>query len=174
MAGNKTYVIPFAGLSIGKHQFSFEVGDKFFENYAESEIEKANLQIHVDLHRQSTMLIFDVKIAGTFNTLCDRCAEPFDMLLEGHHQLVVKLSDEKNTTDEEVFILPTSESEINLAAHIYEFISLSLPYRRVHPDDRSGNNGCNPETLAKLKDLLINKEEQPIDPRWEALRKLKF
>jgi uncharacterized protein len=174
LGSNKTYVIPFAGLSNGKHQFEFEVSDKFFENYAESEIEKADLRIDVDLHKQSTMLIFDFKIKGTFTTICDRCADFFNMPLEGQHQLVVKLSDEENAEDEEVIIVATGEHEINLAPHIYEFISLSLPYRKVHPDDSKGNSGCDPETLAKLKDLLINKEEPPVDPRWEALRKLKF
>ena len=48
----------------------------------------------------------------------------------------------------------------------------------MHADNEDGSPGCNPETIAILKRLSLQEEEEQgpdvtIDPRWEALKKLR-
>jgi uncharacterized metal-binding protein YceD (DUF177 family) len=50
----------------------------------------------------------------------------------------------------------------------------------IHPNNEDGTEGCNPETLAVLKKLTASETEEKtndpdvvIDPRWEALKKLR-
>jgi uncharacterized metal-binding protein YceD (DUF177 family) len=55
---------------------------------------------------------------------------------------------------------------------MYEYIVLSLPVQRIHPDDENGRSGCDPDMLEKLKALTakeLNLENQA-DPRWDALK----
>jgi len=58
-----------------------------------------------------------------------------------------------------------------LQQHIYEFIHLALPIRRVHPDDKKGNSTCDPIMLKKLEELVID-EDVDNDPRWDELKRL--
>ena len=44
-----------------------------------------------------------------------------------------------------------------------------LPIKKVHGTDEYGGSLCNPEVTR----YIVEKEEHSIDPRWEALQKLK-
>ncbi|GAG53875.1 unnamed protein product, partial [marine sediment metagenome] len=55
------------------------------------------------------------------------------------------------------------------------YIHLALPPKRAHPDDENGKSMCDAEILKKLKELKGKEiEKQDNDPRWEALKKIKF
>jgi uncharacterized metal-binding protein YceD (DUF177 family) len=69
-----------------------------------------------------------------------------------------------------VQVIPDTAHEIDLAPFLYEYIHLLLPVRRVHPDERNGQSGCNPEVLKKLEELAPHPH---LDPRWETLNRLK-
>jgi uncharacterized metal-binding protein YceD (DUF177 family) len=68
--------------------------------------------------------------------------------------------------------LPHGENELDLQQHLYEFIMLALPIKRVHPNDEEGNSTCDPVMLKKLDELIVD-EEPGTDPRWDELKKLK-
>jgi hypothetical protein len=55
--GKSHYKIQFGGLSLGEHQFEFEVTQKFFEQFKDSEITKANVQVKANLIKQNTTLL---------------------------------------------------------------------------------------------------------------------
>ena len=75
--------------------------------------------------------------------------------------------------DPDILILPIDEHELDLQQHLYEFICLALPIKRIHPDDKSGNSTCDPDMLKRLKELIIEDEnENENDPRWDELKKL--
>ncbi len=52
-------------------------------------------------------------------------------------------------------ILHPKNHQLDLKHYFYECISVSIPYRKVHPDLPDGESGCDPEMLKKLKDHLI-------------------
>ena len=75
------------------------------------------------------------------------------------------------SSDPDIITLPADEQELDLKQHIYEYILLSIPIKRVHPDDEFGNSTCDPFMLKKLEEFIIDQENE-IDPRWDELKKL--
>lgn len=174
MGKNKNYAIPFVGLSTGKHLYKYEIGDSFFEEIDYSEIKKGSLKLDLTLNKQSVMLVLDFSIEGTVNIPCDRCNEYFDLEIKSENELGIKTGGDDISGDDIVSI-PTTESEINIAEYIYEYIMLSLPIKRVHPDNKKGESTCNKEAMRIYNKYVKKEEEQkPIDPRWEKLAGLKL
>lgn len=168
------YTIPFKNLDQGVvHKFDFEVDDQFFENFPYSELKHGNLDVTVELMVNPDNLVLDFYIKGQVEVQCDRCLDYFMYPIDYKSRLYVRFSD--FTTDwfdydDEIF-LSREETRINIAKHIYDFINLALPIKKVHPLDENGNPTCDPEMLKKLEELSPAKEqEQDIDPRWQVLR----
>jgi uncharacterized metal-binding protein YceD (DUF177 family) len=170
----REFIIPFSGLSLGVHHYDFEIKDGFFSHFEGSEIDNGNFRIDLELTKQSTMLILKFHISGTSHVLCDRCSDDLDMEVKGDQQVIVKLGDEDFGDNDEIVSVPVTESEYDVSRHIYEFIILSLPQRRVHPEVK-GKSTCNKEMLKKLKEVAPKLEEKKkTDPRWDKLKDLKF
>ncbi len=167
--------IPFKGLKQGKHELEFEISDRFFSEFEGSEITKGNLMANVLLEKNSTFLKLDVHISGDAEVVCDRCLETFYTPVEYTGNLFVKFSErEAYEEDDDVIFLPPSESELDLKQYLFDWICLSLPVRRIHPDDENGNSLCNPEMLKKLDELVVPEEPKGAadDDQDEWKRKL--
>lgn len=170
MKRQSQYVIAYKGLKDGLHLFDFKVDDLFFESFERSEIEKGEVNIRVTLNKKPTMLEFLFELNGKVSVPCDRCLEPIDTEIEYEAPLYVKFGDDTHEETDELYVISEQETEIDLAQFIYEFIHLSLPYRRVHPDDENGNSTCNKEMLKRLAELSVNEEKTDTDPRWNNLK----
>jgi uncharacterized protein len=168
------FSIPFANLTYGDHQYEYDIENTFFESFSNSAIQKGKVRIELNLNRAETMMVLDFNATGHFELECDRCLEMFDYPIDEKYSLVVKLAGEGDVVDNEddVVTLTSDEHSINVAQHIYDYLILALPYRKVHPDNEEGESTCNPEFLKTL-DQLSHHEENHADPRWEALKKLK-
>ena len=168
------YIIPFAGLSQGIHQYDYFIDKDFFAELDYSLLTQSAVNVHLSLNKTETMLILDYELKGTVNLQCDRCTEYFDLPIEGKRRLFVKFGENTVEENDEVLILSEKEHEFDSTQYIYEFINLLVPMRHVHPDDENGNSTCNPEMLETIE-KLTHKQPDPeeIDPRWEALKKLK-
>jgi uncharacterized protein len=155
MKAGKDYVVQFAALSLGEHEFQFEIGDKFFENLDYSEIKQGNITIDLTLLKQSTMMILQSEIHGTVKVNCDLCTEEFDLPLNGGYKLIVKVGGhETGDEDDDIITIPANEHQLDLRQYFYEYIILSLPIKRVHPEDEKGVPTCNKQALSKLKEYL--------------------
>ena len=173
MDNHSKFIIPFVSLPYGLHRYEYDIEDKFFESFENSVIQKGKVHVNVDVDRQETMLILDFGFKGTFELECDRCLEKFDYPIDENCNLIIKLAESPgDETDDEVITISNSESAIHIAPHLYDFMSLMIPFRKVHPDDEKGDSTCNPEFLKKIEGLSHH-EENHNDPRWEALKKLK-
>ena len=162
------YTIPFSGLKVGNHKFDFEVDEKFFACFEESEISNGKLHVTALLEKQSIMMILELKIEGTVNVSCDRCSEPFNLEFSANDKFYIKFSDEP-IDDVEIIVLEHNEHELKLGQKIFELIILNLPFRRVHEEGK-----CNPEVLKNLEKYQTKEEDKKDDPRWELLKKIKF
>jgi len=112
-------------------------------------------------------LIFEVK--GEVVVNCDICADPMDLPMEFSEKLIVQFGDQQFENTDEILVIPHGEHEINIAQPLFEFIQLSLPAKRQHPEGK-----CNPEMLKKLEEYSSKKGSQDIDPRWEVLKNIKL
>ena len=170
----KEYLIPFAGLKIGKHQFDYQLDNTFFGYFEYDEFNDASIKVTVVLEKKSTMLELDFKHKGTVNVPCDVSGEEFDMPIKGKLKLLIKFGEEFNDENEELLILPHGEFEVNVAQYIYESIVVLLPLRRIHPGIKDGSLS---EVIDKLNSLApgenkVQEHNNDTDPRWEDLKKL--
>jgi uncharacterized metal-binding protein YceD (DUF177 family) len=169
------YNIEFKGLKEGLHDYEFEVDDKFFVHFEESLVEKGNAKVKVTLEKRSTFLTLHFNIKGWLELTCDRCLELYQQKIKNKAEIFVKFGEQdENEEDSVLWILP-EEHNINLAQLIYEYVSLSIPLRHVHPKNKDGKRGCNTEMIDKLKNFtnVGNSNKEMVDPRWAALEKLK-
>jgi uncharacterized metal-binding protein YceD (DUF177 family) len=166
------FVIPFSGLKPGRYEYSFEVDDTFFEHFEQSEFTSGKLLVKVELQRQTTMLAFAFDIEGTVNLLCDRCGDPYDQPVKGSRRMVAHLGGAEPENLDDIIILSAHEHVLDVSQYVYEFITLLMPARRVHPDGE-----CDPEVIRKLNELRSGDDGEgkvPSDPRWAALKGLAF
>ena len=171
MNGKRKYIISFSGLSIGQHEYEYQLKDAFFENLDYSEIKKADVRVDVRLNKQSSILILDFIVKGQVGVPCDRCADELSVKIKGEYRLFVKLGEDTGVdTDQDVLTLAASEGELDIAHTLYEYTMLSLPAKRVHAKPSE----CNEETIKKLKEIESAAQEQHTDPRWDLLKNLKF
>lgn len=173
MKNLKEYLIPFAGLKIGKHQFDYQIDNSFFAWFNFDEYNSVNVNVTVVLEKKNTMLELVFSHKGTVNVFCDVTGEVYDQKISAKSKLVVQFGDVFNNDDEALLILPHGEFELDIAQYIYENIILSVPVKRIHPGVKDGTLKSKAlDTLEKLSPKKVNKENEDIDPRWENLRKL--
>lgn len=165
----KQFVIPFAGLKAGSYTFAFEIDDEFFAHFEQSEIRQGRLHVDCILERQQRMLVLNFQLSGQVSLPCDRCADDYDQPISGQQKLIVKFGTEPYEESEEIVVIPEKAHELDVSQYIYEYIHLLLPMKRIHGTDELGNSLCNPDVISQI----IDTEEPPVDPRWEALKKLK-
>jgi len=179
MSKTKEYLIPFAGLKLGKHKFEYQINNSFFEIFDYNEFQNSDIKVNIVLEKKGTMLEISFKHAGTINVPCDLTSEDFDLPIKGKMKLIVRFGDVYNNENEELLILPFGEFEIDIAQYIYEMIVLSIPLRRVHPGVKDGS--LKTEALTKLNELTIKEQkkehkkedkQENIDPRWDKLKQL--
>lgn len=170
MDNMKDFIVPFSGLSIGSHRFELKVENKFFDHFEYSSIHKADIDIIVILDKKERLMTFSFELNGKVETICDRCGDPVEIIIEGNEKLIVKFGDHFEEESEEIITIPESEFKIDLAPFVYEYITLSIPIKALHLDDENGESTCNKEALALLKKLQDHSET---DSRWDVLSKLK-
>lgn len=170
----KQYIINFKGLKAGQHHFRFEIDDQFFVHFDKSEIQRGSLTAEVTLTKSGKTLTFSFFIEGEVEVQCDRCLDYFYMPLQCHEELFVEFGARNSdiTDVDKVLTLAYTETEINLTQHLYEYIHLNLPYRRIHPESSEGVSQCNEEMLNRLSAMELSENEEKIDPRWEKLKSI--
>ncbi|MEX1191702.1 MAG: YceD family protein [Brumimicrobium sp.] len=171
MGSNKVFSIPFEGLKFGKHEFEFEITDKFFEELAYSIIQKGDIKVSFLLDKKENMMVGEIEMSGKITKECDRCTDELDVPIDLTHQVVFKFSDEFSD-DENLITLASNEFEINTVPIFYEILTVSLPTRNVHEE-----NECNEEMLKLIDEYTGFTEEDDSDndendPRWDALKNL--
>lgn len=167
----KDYVISFRGLKFGNHEFDFQITDSFFELFEFSRAQKGNLTLKVILTKTENLLKLNFDFKGNVNVICDSCGDDLNFPVDFTQNLIVNFSDQAQEDSDEIIFLPNSAYEINLAQFIYEFVNLALPMRLTHQEDEQGNPTCHRAELGEFEDLKENENE--VDPRWDALKKLK-
>lgn len=165
------------GLKIGVHEFTFDITDSFFEQFEYSLIQQGDVHVAFRLDKKETMLVGDFDIKGVVRAACDSCTDLAEVKIEGSYQLVFKFDNEPSD-DESLVVLYPEEFEIDLTNHIFELITVSLPSRLVHKEGE-----CNQEMMDLINEYSYHSSpsepeedddsDENVDPRWDALKKLK-
>ena len=172
MKSNNRLIIPFKGLKIGTHTFVFDIDDKFFGDFQQSEINKGKVHVVVNLEKQSSMLQLEFVLQGTVFVACDRCLDDLDLHIDYNTNLFIKFAEQTEEQTEEILVLSYAEHELDVSQYVYEYAHLSLPYKRMHPDKENGESTCNKDMLKKLEEYLLPEKDETTDPRWNNLKDL--
>jgi len=165
------YLIPFKGLSIGKHDFQFHVRDKFFVDYKSEIVSKGDLVVDFILDKQSRLMTSEMFIKGSVRLICDRCLEEFYFQIDVKYDQIFKFGSAPDIQNDDIIYLSDKDYQIDVGELILENILLEIPIKKIHPNDKDGKPTCNPRQLE-----LINKyaKHKQVDPRWDALKNIKF
>jgi uncharacterized metal-binding protein YceD (DUF177 family) len=166
-----SYAIAFKGLKEGKHDFDFHIGPSFFELFENSLVDQADIVVKINLEKRSSYMSLELVLKGTVRLTCDRCLELYNQPVQHKAVLFVKFGEGNNEDEDEVIWLHPEDYQINVAQIIYEYSSLSIPLRHVHPSGKEGQSGCNPEMLKKIKEYRVSPAQEQ-DIRWNQLKNL--
>nr|MCR5841499.1 DUF177 domain-containing protein [Bacteroidales bacterium] len=122
-------VVRLTDLAPGKSHFAWHAGPEFFEIFGNEEILDADLEVQAAVVNHGLTVDVSCAIAGSVTVACDRCLE--DLVIP------VETSFEEGYTPE--------SGELDLRQDVYDYVCISLPLQRVHPEGE-----CNQETTKYL------------------------
>lgn len=158
MANRRTFEIAFVGLKPGLHEFSYELGDKFFKEKGAEDFTNANANVKLTLEKNTGFMRLKFEIDGKADVTCDRCGNPLQIDLWDEFKMLVKLVDDPEVMNEQeedpdVHYISRNESHLDVSDWLYEFAMLSVPMQKMCGEDEQGGPKCNKEVLAKLKEM---------------------
>jgi len=178
MGNSREYDIAFVGLKPGVHEFNYQVDDKFFANYKETDFNNCYASVKLTLEKNNSFMLLRFEIGGSVNVICDRCGNTLPMDLWDEFKLVIKQVENpdemnKNEEDADVYYISRTESHIHLADWIYEFVLLSIPNQRMCSEEEVGGPQCNKEILAMLKKMksTVTENNHPFEKGLEQFKK---
>lgn len=178
MKKDSPFDLPIARLSLKTHQFAFELGRAFFEEFDPKGefISDGNLHADVTLIKTERVITINSHIAGTVRLTCDRSLDEFDHPVDVDHQLLVRYGDEPKELDDDVLQITPDTLTLNIAQHLYDYIGLALPMKKLHPRFQ---NEADDDPDAETKLIFSTRpqgdnpdDDEPADPRWAALKNL--
>jgi uncharacterized metal-binding protein YceD (DUF177 family) len=178
MGNRREYDIAFVGLKPGFHEFDYQVDDKFFANYKETDFDNCEASVKVTLEKNTSFMMLKFEVGGSVSVICDRCGNKLPIDLWDEFNLIVKQvenPEEMNDSEEDpdVFYISRTESHIHMADWIYEFVMLSVPMQRMCSEEEMGGPQCNKEILAMLKKMksAVVENNHPLQKGLEQFKK---
>ncbi len=171
--------------------FEFHVNDPVFAEI-DGLIDRGNIKSIVKCTSTSQGLFrFIIHSEGVVTTQCNRCLADLELRIDTTNELTAKLGDD-DSDDGSIITVNHENGFLNVLQPIYEFIALSMPISLVHEpgmcdkammeelskhqatrssgEDAKDNEMTNDEITDN--DDADDSEQKPVDPRWEALKKL--
>ena len=151
---------------------SFDLDDTYFAALDGADVKKGSLHVSVSIRKATGFFELLFHTVGTVIVPCDRCLDDMEQPVETDNRLIVKFGSEYSEEDD-IIVVPEDEGILDASWIIYEFVALVIPIRHVHAPGK-----CNPAMTKALEELSADRSSdeessQAVDPRWEALLKLK-
>ena len=167
------YKIKLNGLKDGSYINSFRIRGEFFETLNSSEIKLVDIDIDTMLKVENRRYNLEIKSNGMLIDIpCDICTEKINIPISSKINYIIKKGIEKDLEDENVIFVDEKDKELILDSILYEMIVLAFPTKRQHKLNSINDEECNKEMVNLINKYSV-KENNNIDPRWEALKKLK-
>lgn len=165
----EAYRVNIVGLSSNVHHFRYEIDDGFFERFGKDLVSKGAFTADVDLEKRETLITANFEIHGEAVLICDRSLESFAYPINVRKQVIFKFGEEDEEVTDEIVIIRRDTAQLELGQYIYEFISLEIPMKKLHPryaaEEEPGDG--------KIVYSSPDEEKEATDPRWDILKKLK-
>ena len=172
MCSLEQFKIDLKGLTAEATALEFDLDKGFFGALDQTEVESGALHVSLSIRKASGFFELQFHTVGTVDIVCDRCLDLMEQPIETDNRLTVKLGSTASEDDETVTV-DENEGILDTSWYIYEFIALAIPIQHVHATGK-----CNPAMMKALEELSADRSgdeesSQAVDPRWEALKKLK-
>lgn len=156
------FVIPLNGLPAGESNFHWRIGKAFLDSFGQKDVLDVDVEGDCIVVKRRTGLDIDLDLEGSVTVPCDRCLEDLDLPVEEQIRLRIKFTDDPGAMetdaiegDREVVYTKTGSPEVDLRQIAYDYIMLSVPIVRVHPE-----GGCNPQVTAYIHEGELETEAQ--------------
>ena len=148
------FTIPLSGLAPGRNAFLWHVGKAFFGEFDNTDILDADIRVKAGVEKSGKDIFLELNLDGTVKVLCDRCLSELELAIEATPRFVVRFdaSAPEMEGDREVLV-PEDPSVMDLHQVVYDYVYMSLPIQRVHPE-----GACDPATVR----FLVQNEPQDI------------
>ncbi len=128
-----------------------------------------------EINRIGDDIFANLEFEGTFMLQCARCLEDFNSKIKANVRIVIKETTGKHgkaEAQEQIdFFYDSSYDTLDVSSAFYDEIMVEIPIMPLCSEDCKGvevnDKDINVDSFKKKKN------EGEIDPRWEALRKLK-
>jgi uncharacterized metal-binding protein YceD (DUF177 family) len=149
-----------------------DLDDRYFSALDGSQLEHGSLHVSVSIRKMAGFFEFLFHTEGSVTVTCDRCLDDMDQPIVADNKLVVRLGDTYSEDDDTVTV-DENEGIFDMSWFIYEFTMLAIPIKHVHAPGKC--NSVMTQKLAELSGAVRSSEEvdESVDPRWDALLKLK-
>ena len=169
MAAKCDTTVQFGSLEPGSYDYRFRLDSDFFADYKNEKIHGGDVLFEVKMDKKSHSLMFHFDFNGTIETECDRCLGAMSVEVNGKETLYVEFADEVTDTQrEDMTMLRSDATKIDLAQWMYECVAVALPMQCLHEEGQ-----CDPEVTKYLADDEPTADAQATDARWAALEDLK-
>jgi uncharacterized metal-binding protein YceD (DUF177 family) len=183
----ETLRVDLKSLDEGSTKMRFDLSDDYFNAIEEEEVSGGEVFVDVNFRRTQDLFTVDFHSEGTVKVTCDRCLDEMEQEIEADNRLIIKLGDmpaaasrseTQYSDDGETMTVDKNSGIADLSWFIYESIALSIPVKHVHAPGKC--NVAMIETLESHKNgnqsaaRSSEDEDETIDPRWNALKNIKF
>ena len=173
----KKFNINIYNLKNGQHEYLFDVDDSFFSLFENSILSKGKATVKVLLDKTETFITSHFDIEGVYELTCDRSLENFMQPFTSNNEMIFKYGEEYKELDDEIVIIEKSTQSINIAQLIYEYISITVPMKKIHPNYADELADVEEGKIIFSSEIdepnSFEEEDQEIDPRWIKLKNLK-
>lgn len=155
-------------LSIGVKEYSF-VEDT--DTVGLDERFTGDVAVSVRVEKTQKMIELQAAIRVPAKLVCDRCAEEFEKFIQTNYRMVYffNKADSGGYPVEEVVILPSENTIIDISDDVRQFIQLTIPLKVLCRNDCKGLcQICGTNRNVNTCECT----DSYIDPRWEQLNKL--
>ena len=171
MCNIESFKIDLKALPQGASILEFKLDDSYFKAIDAPDIQRGELSSSLSISRTDDFFELNFHTEGIVHIPCDICLDDMEQSIETDDRLLVRFGEDYSEEDDLV-IVAENEGILDVAWFIYEFIALNIPIKHVHAPGK-----CNPAMIEKLNEHSAarsgEEEEETVDPRWEALLKLK-
>ncbi len=160
-------IIPIKGMTKGSHSFNYVIDGKFFQIFGNTQIKDADCSVKADVVRHSTLMSVVCHIGGFVVVECDRCLDDLVLKVDVDRELTVGFGSvdlDDSIDEDDVLVIGETDGEADISQFVYDYICLSLPIMKVHPDGK-----CNPEMMKRLETQSDDSSEAADSP-FSALK----
>ena len=135
-----------------------------------------DIALRAEIDRSAQTIYMQVSFSGTFTLECSRCLESFQHEISGSFRLVLKEDPEKQgaSVDDDVvdFYFNSRHEQIDISPAVFDEIMVNLPLMPLCSESCTGIEIADSDGVQGNNEKSESVTEE-IDPRWEALKKLK-